>query len=425
MLKTLLLRKKQDGLNNKINNINSKLEEIRSNEDSLLKEVEGVEELTEEEQKVVEEKADELIQEKKTLEEEKAKLLLEVEEIEKELQLLEEKIQDVEEVEEKKAEERNTQNEIETRGDIFMNANKREMLLNLVKEERNAKFFEEVRNLMLRASETTLTNKELLVPEQVLAFINQEVVGYGEIVKLVDRISLKGTARIVVNGGTPKLFWTEKCASLQEATLGEFQELELDNYKLGGYVFLCKAFVEDAIIDVAQYIIKEFAKAIATALDEAIINGQGADQKQPQGILKALEEDSEVSATNLLGVLTAIGGLNARAKNITLVVNRKTYYSRILPETFGKNDKGQIVYGLGQTLPDGTKVVISQAVKDDKFIVGDFKQYKLGIRKEMAFDTSDQVRWIEEQIGYKTSGRYDGKVADKTFFAKGQFVNAG
>ena len=39
----------------------------------------------------------------------------------------------------------------------------------------------------------------------------------------------------------------------------------------------------------------------------------------------------------------------------------------------------------------------------------------------MTFDTSDQVRWIEEQIGYKTSGRYDGKVTDKSYFIKGAF----
>lgn len=306
-----------------------------------------------------------------------------------------------------------------------MNLERRERIKVLVQNEENRKFFDEVRSLVLRTEPTTLTGNELLVPEEVLTFINQDIVGYGELIKEVDIIPIKGNARLIFNAGTPKLFWTEKCASLQEVTLGSFKQIELDNYKLGGYVFLCKSFIEDSIIDVADYLIKEFAKAGAIALEDAIVNGKGSGSKEPEGILTALTLDEEVQAKSILDVLTAIGGLNPSAKNIILVVNRATYYKHVLPETFGKDSKGKIVYGLGQTLPDGTKVKISESLQNEKFIIGDFKNYKLGARKEMKFESSDQVRWIEDQIGYKVSGRYDGKVADKSYFKKGAFVLGG
>lgn len=423
MLKELLLRKKLEAFNNSLEELTEKIDEIKKREEELAEDIRNsTEELSDEDKKVIEDEADSIEKQKEELENKKKELEAQIEEVNQAIKELEDKKDVVNEYEEEKREVKNTS--INTREGLGMNLERREQLRQLVQNEENRQFFGRIKDLVMREDPktTTLTGKELLIPKEVMAAINQEIIGYGEVIKLVHRIQIKGETRIVFNAGTPKLFWTEKCASLKEATLGEFREIELDNFKLGGYVFLCKAFIEDAIIDIADYVIKEFAKAIAIALDEAIINGEGAESKQPEGILTVVEDSTNVS--NLVQVLGLVGTLNPVSKNITLVTNRKTYYSNILPETYGKNAQGKIVYGLGQTLPDGTKIVISEAVKGEgEFIIGDFYQgYKLGERMGMQFDTSDQVRWIEEQIGYKTSGRYDGKVADKTFFVRGKFV---
>lgn len=416
MLKQILLKRKAKQLETNLQDLLKREEDLQEQERKLAEEIEtSTEQLSDEAREAIEETADEMEKTKADLVEEKVKIQAELDEINKKLAELDS------EEEKEEPEERQVGKIIEKRGDKYMgvmNMERREQLRDLIQNDENKRFFEDVKNVVLRQAETTLTKKELLIPEEVFTFINQEVLNYGEVINLVHRINLKGKGRIVFNAGTPTLQWTEACESLQEATLGEFKQIELDNFKLGGYVFLCKAFVEDAIISIADYIIKEFAYAIAVSLDNAIINGTGT--KQPEGITKVVTDSKKVK--NILGVLGLVGDLNERAKNITLVTNRKTYYQYILPETYGKDSNGKIVYGLGQTLPDGTKIVISNAVKDKQFIVGDFYAgYKLGIRKEMTFDSTDQVRWIEEQIGYKTSGRYDGKVADKTYFALGEF----
>lgn len=418
MLKSLVLKKKLEQLRNDLTPINTELEDITKRESELAKDIETREELTDEEMEVIEEEVDGNEKKKEELLEKKKELEDQIKEIEDELKELEDKSDEVVKNDNKETEERNQIKEKNIRGGANMKMERREQLRQLVQVEENRNFFEDVTNLILRDT-TELKGKELLIPKEVMSLINQEVVGYGELVNHVNKITLNGEGRIVFNAGTPKLFWTEQCESLKEAVLGEINEIELDGFKLGGYVFLCKAFVEDAIIDVADYVVKEFAQAIAIALDEAIINGKGASAKEPEGILTALASDEEKQVKDLLGLLGAVGELNSRAKNVKLVVNRATYYSRILPETYGKDSNGKIVYGLDQKLPDGTQVVISEAVANDKFVLGDFKQYVLAERKGMTFDTSDQVRWIEEQIGYKTSGRYDGKVTDKTYFIKG------
>lgn len=418
MLKSLVLKKKLEQLRNDLTPINTELEDIQKRESELAKDIETREELTDEEMEAVEEEVDGNEKKKEELVEKKKELEEEIKEIEDELKELEDKSDEVVKSDNHDNEERKQIKKINIRGGANMKMERREQLRQLVQVEENRNFFEDVTNLVLRQS-TELKGKELLIPKEVMALINHEVIGYGELIKHVNKINVNGESRIVFNAGTPKLFWTEQCESLKEAVLGEMKSIELDGFKLGGYVFLCKAFVEDAIIDVADYIIKKFAEAIAIALDEAIIKGRGASEKEPEGILTALASDEEKQAKDLVSLLTIVGDLNPRAKNVKLVVNNKTYRSRIMPETYGKDSNGRIVYGLGQTLPDGTQIVISEAMENDKFILGDFKQYVLAERKGMTFDTSDQVRWIEEEIGYKTSGRYDGKVTDKTYFIKG------
>lgn len=431
MLKQLLIKKKLEALRNNLNTFLTREEEIKTKEERLVQDVENsTEELTDEEKELLEETADEITKEKETIAEQKASLEKEIAELEAELEELNNKAEDaVEEEEPKKdVEEKNrsrkTKREVSVRGGLNMNLERRAQIEKLVERRENKEFFQTVANLVTRAEQTTFTGKELLIPEEVMAMINQEIYGYGEVVKLVRKVAVKGTARVVVNAGTPQLFWTESCADLQEAVIGSLSQIELDGFKLGGYVFLCKAFIEDAIIDVADFIIKEFAQAIAIALDEAIVNGKGATAKEPEGILSVGLADVEpVEAEGILGVLGAVGGLSPKAKKVTMLVNRATYYKNVLPETYGKDANGKIVYGLGQTLPDGTNVVISEALEDGQFLLGDFYNgYILVERKGMTFDTSDQVRWIEEQIGYKTSGRYDGKVVDKAMFVKGTIV---
>ena len=173
----------------------------------------------------------------------------------------------------------------------------------------------------------------------------------------------------------------------------------------------------------------EFAKAIAEALDKAIYEGKGAAEKEPEGICSVVKTTKSVS--NILDVLGHIGELdtqfyehNAKEGTITLVANRKTLYKWILPETWGKDSNGRLVYGMGNNLPDGTRILLSNVIKDDEVVIGDFNQYILGERKDMAFDTNDRLQWIEENIGYKIRGRYDGKVANPKAFVRLKFKEA-
>ena len=430
MLKSFLLAKKRDLFLAEKTKKEEKLDELKKREDELKGAIDEIDEdTTDEDKKLVEDEVESLVKEMESvkgditkLEEKIASVKAELDEFEKEVE--EAVTEDTKE--EPKAEvedERSKKNKAEIRGGIDMNFEKREKIRKMLEIDENRSFFEDLRDIVLKKRAITqLTNAELLIPETVFTEVITRAEQYGAFLKLVDKISLKGNARINVIDGAAKLVWTECCDPLEETKLVEIKQIEIDCFKLGGYVFICKSFVEDAMIDIANFVMDLFAKAWAEAMDEAIYKGLGADGKQPEGITKVVTKVGEIK--NILGLLQTVGELEPYAGNVTAVMNRKTYYKKVLPETYGKDANGKIVYGLGQTLPDGTAIELSDAVADDEVVVGFYKAYKLAIRKEATFDTNDTVKWIEEQIGYKISGRADGRVARAESFKRVKFVEA-
>lgn len=444
-LRVLLLRKKLEERKAQLGKIELEIKDIEKREDETAQAIDEIDESTsEEDAKTVEEIVEGLEKEKADKVGEKTQLEKEIEEIEKEISDIEEDNEedDEEETETKEGEQRKIEKkEVLTRGLSmnFDNMNTRERVGQILdRSEENRKFFRDVVDLYFnRAALAGMTTETagFMVPDDVYYEISQRIGEYGSLYNVVRKLELVGKARIIMNAGTPTMYWTEKCEPLKEVTLGELNAIELDNYKLGGYLFLCESFVQDVNenrhhnITIANYIMNEFAKAIAEALDKAIYEGKGSAEKEPEGICSVIKTTKSVS--NILEVLGHIGELdtqfyehNAKDGTITLVANRKTLYKWIYPETWGKDSNGRFVYGMGNNLPDGTRILLSNAIKDDEVVIGDFNQYILGERKDMAFDTNDRLQWIEENIGYKIRGRYDGKVANPKAFVRLKFKEA-
>lgn len=446
-LKTLMLRKKLEQEERKLVELREE-KEVLNNEEAELKE--AIEELdensTEEERATVEETVDQLSakiedHDKKLKEVEGA-----IEKIKAEIELEEETPDEEESTTETseraevptitKRSYEGVKNMVIERGMNDMDFQTRDRLLRLNMEQENRDFFTNLKDLYLgRAAALggmSPTDAQLLLPEDIVFEINQRVGEYGALYNLVRKIPLKGHARIIINADTVKMFWTEKCEPLKETVLPTLRQVEIDNFKLGGYLFLCEAFVEDVDantqngLTMQNFILNEFAKAIAQELDRVIYEGKGATAKEPEGITMHVKKTTEVDG--VLGVLGAIGEIevdylqhNAPNGTVSVVGNRSTLYKYILPETWGKDANGRLVYGMGNALPDGTRIVYSNVIPDGELVIGDFNQYVLGVRKEMSFDTNDRLQWIEENIGYKIRGRYDGKPINPKAFTRVKF----
>ena len=420
MLKILLLRNKLDTLLKERDLLEEENIKFEKRESEIAK---AIEEMTEEtpveDREVVEKEVEEVVEEKEQLLQKKKKLEEQIKEIEDEILALEEETKEVEEVKDKKEvkEVEKTEENTEGRGAVMnRKLNKRERTYAIIKQDENKRFFEDLKTVVLQRDIKGITNAQMLIPDNVFTEIVKRAEDYGTLFKLVDSFVIKGTSRFRFVEGEAVLSWTECCAPLTETTLGAVREITLDCFKLGGYAFLCKAFVEDSMINMADYVLDVFAKAYAKYLDEAIYGGKGELSKQPEGIATAVTETKDVK--NVLDIVKAVGLLEEGKGEPTIVINKKTYYNNLLDEIFNLTSDGKFVYALADRLPDGTKIEYSKAVPEGEILCGYFKEYKLPVRAEMVFDSTDQVRWIEEEIGYKISGRADGKMTDKKYFTR-------
>lgn len=410
-----------------LNQRKSALEELMKRETELEKRSADLEAAideaqTDEEIATVEESIGQLETEKSQFEEEKSKLEGVIAELESELEEMNSKAptntQPTEVSERQKqtsqgGELRMKENKFETRGQMIDRLNQPEV----------REFYATVANAV--NDKRALAGTDVVIPEAVINMIQQRLGDYSTLYNEVTVEQLNGTARIIMDGAIPEAIWTEMVDPVQELATG-FSQTELDGWKVGGFIPVSNAILEDAMINLANFIETRLAMAIGKALDKAILVGTGATGKQPQGIITALASvpthnvNSDGSLGDIVSKMALIddGEDGVPVGEVIAVMKRSTYYSQIAPQTFLPTSDGRLVIQTAQTprLPDGTRVVFSQYAPADKIIMGDFKKYLLGERRGVQLSVSTDVRFIEDQTVFKGTARYDGKPIYNDYF---------
>ncbi|AYB47132.1 phage major capsid protein [Paenibacillus lautus] len=270
-----------------------------------------------------------------------------------------------------------------------------------------------------------ITDTDIVIPDAVISMIQQRLGDYSTLYREVNVETLNGPGRVIMDGAIPEAIWTEMCDPVQELASG-FSQTELDGFKVGGFIPVCNAILEDAMINLANFIETRLAMAIAKALDKAILIGEGAAAKQPQGIITALAAvpaqnvTSDGTLSDIVGNMALIddGEDGVPVGEVIAVMKRSTYYARIAPQTFLPTADGRLVIQTAQSprLPDGTRVVFSQYAPADTIVLGDFKKYLLGERRGVQLAVSTDVRFIQDQTVFKGTARYDGKPIYPEYF---------
>ena len=458
-LKALLLRKKIDGLRNSLSlltpreeALRTKTTEMETREAELVAAVNEVtEETTPEERSVVETEVE-------TFETEKAEHDAEVQEFEKEKKDLEDEIhrteEELESIEKKQEdkpapktepapEEQPEERKVEhtkmnkRTARIFrsMNAEDRTNMLN---SENVQSMLGEYRNAI--REKRAITNAGLTIPEEILPLLRENILDWSKLYDAVNVQQVSGNARQPIMGVIPEAVWTECCANLNELDL-VFNDWSVDCYKVGGYYALCKANVEDSDIDLLAAIVEALGQALGKALDKAILYGRNttANANMPLGVVSRILQTAQPSGypatartwadlhtshvtavgtsqapVSGLDLIKGIVGASAVASSdysrgeITWVMNDKTY-KKIVTESLAVNAAGALVAGVNGQMPVvGGEIKVLNFIPDDVIIYGYFDLYLLAERAGREFASSEHVRFIQDQIVYKGTARYDG-----------------
>ena len=414
-LRSLMLGKKLSEKKKSLDEIRQKIAGFETREAELAQAIE--EASTDEEKATVEEAVEEFEKEKAEAEEAEKSLDAEVRELETELDAVDAKEEPVPEARAKEAVKETREKEIFNMKKRFRDMSYAERTA-FVQQDEVQSFLGEVRTAI--KEKRAISNAGYLIPQVILGLIKENIEEYSKLYGRVDLRQVAGTSRMVIEGAYPEAVWTEMCANLNELDLS-FSKVEVDGYKVGGYIKVCNASLEDSDIDLAGEIITALGRAIGIALDKAIIFGTGT--KMPTGIVPTLKAVSNtpnvISHANTVtgkALVQALIGDIAKAKGnysrgIKTWVMNETTYSYLLAQLVEVDANGAYVSVVNGTMPVvGGDIIVLNTMPDYVIVAGYFDLYLLAERAGTEFNTSEHAFWTADQTGFKGTARYDGKV---------------
>ena len=396
-------------LNKKIQERSAKLVELRADEDKLKDEEKELEVAldeaeTDEEVKVVEDSADELEKKIKEKSDEITKLETEKADLEAELAEIEDEQPNNEEED---GEKRKMAKKVKTRNNADVMTIRESLQIENVRS-----FYQNIANAMVE--KRSLTGAEKVVPTEVIDRIESKLGDYSTLIGEVTVEKIGGTGRAVIAGDIPEAIWFEVGKKALEELEDKLDGVELDGFGLGGYVAVPNIIIENSLINLASHVEDRLAKAIAKALDKAILKGTGT--KQPTGVVVSAPVANKVTSdgtiTDLIAKLAKVD-TDGTGGEVIAVMNRATYYSKIVPKTLAVAANGVLTGSYA--LP--FRVVLSAYADENTIVFGDFKQFLLAQRSEIRVESSTEVQFTSDNTLFKGVGFYDCKATKAEAFA--------
>ena len=446
-LKVLMLKKKRDDAQKQLDELRAKAEAFATREAEL--EADIAEASTDEEKAAVEEAITAFDSEKAENEKETQRLS----------DIIEQYDNEIAETEEKANQPAPADTEARARKELPVMENltittkrAKDMFGSMTVEQRSEMFESEDVKQFMNEIRTCITEKRALsnvgvtIPEVYLGLIRENVEVYSKLYKHVYVRPVKGEGRMTIMGALPEAVWTEMCANLNEMDLG-FNDVEVDGYKVGGFIPVCNANLEDSNVDLAAEIINAIGQAIGKALDKAILYGKGV--KMPLGVVTRLAQTNapanpsatarqwiDLSSTNIKTIAanktgadlyrellldSAAASTDYGTGELVWAMNKRTYAS-LKAAMLSVNAAGNVVSAIdGNTLPmiGGTVETLS-FIPDNVIIGGYFSVYLLAERAGTKIGQSEHYRFLADQTIFKGSARYDGlPVIPEAFVAIG------
>jgi HK97 family phage major capsid protein len=432
MLKQLMLRKKIELKRSELASLDVRREEIDRRSAEV--EVSIAEANNDEEMETLESEAASIETDSAALEAEKSKLEGEIADIERELEDL--RNNEPKPNTDPKPEDQNRSKPIE--GETRMS--KFKFFRNMSIESRDAIMArEEVKDFLvrvreLRGQQRAVTGAELEIPDVFLDMLRDNLHRYSKLISKVGLKPVKGKARQTITGSVPEGVWTEAVGALNELTLS-FSQVEVDGYKVGGFVPIPNSTLEDSDLNLASEIMDLIGQAIGLGTDKAILFGTAI--KMPCGIATRLAQTSQPSdwntnaapwtdlhTNNILkfdpSVMTSeaffanlVAYLGVAKSNYSngekfWAMNEKTWLT-IVAKTIAFNAAGALVATTNKVMPIvGGDIVILEFISDYDIIGGYGSLYLLAERAGAQLAMSEHVKFIEDQTVFKGTARYDG-----------------
>ncbi len=432
MLKVLLLQKQLEEKRTALKELEKREAAFATREEELKKDI--AEAKTPDEQKVVEDAVNVFEADKADVQSQKKALAEDADDLERQIAELEEKKRSTEKKQERTPEQRKDEPVMESRKRYF--GMTRAEMDNFAKRADVNEFLEGVR--AFAHEKRSVTGAELAIPEVVLGVIRENITDYSKLLKHVNLKTVRGNSRLLVMGTVPEAVWTEAVGKINEINFA-FTQVEIDGYKVAGYVAIPISTVEDSDIDLVYDLMVGLSQAIGVAIDKAILYGTGT--KMPLGIVTRLAQttrpedypantrpwadlhtsniqkfdSSAMTGTEFFAKVTAV---SAAAKSLYSVRQEPFWamsnatYAQIMGFAVATTAAGAYVSSVDKQMPIIRGAIETLDFIPDGDVIGGYGDlYILAERSGASLRQYDQTLAIEDQLLLIGRARYDGKPA--------------
>lgn len=277
-----------------------------------------------------------------------------------------------------------------------------------------------------------ITNLSVALPKTIIDQVMDDVVKTHPLLGAIDFVNTTAVTSWIVNKGSkPLAQWGKLCDEIVKELEGELVSIDVTMAKLSAWIPVCNAMLDLGPEWLDRYVRAILTESIAFGLEEAIINGTGVDM--PIGMDRDLDTPktegqpyqekaavavADFSAKTLGAQLAKIAvdkaGMARSLARPALIINSLDYYSLIGPATQVLTVGGQYV----NIMPYGIQVIASAQVPQGKAILGDLKNYFMGIGTAQSgrIEYSDEFRFLKDERVYKVKLYGNGLPKDNNSF---------
>ncbi len=433
-LKVLLLRKKLTDMQNSLADLERTAKGFETREAEIAADIEEAK--TDEERAAVEAAVE-------AFDQERSQNTADIEQARADIAELERQIRETEETS-RQARSGQGEHHEERKDDITMNnAETRTRFFGMTAQQRDAfmahddvkEFLSRVRDL--KGKTRAVSGAELGIPTVMLDVLRANLGSYSKLLGKVRYRALKGKARQNIVGAVPEAVWMEATSALNELDF-IFSQVELDGYKIGGFVAVPNSTLEDDDdLRLAYELMDQMGRAMGKGVDKAIVYGDGV--KKPIGYVTRLAASSKpswwgtnqgeftdlhtsnilkIDAAGLTGeaffqkLITALAVAEPKysASGVpTWIMNRKTHMD-IISRCLAFNANAALMAGMQNTMPiiGGEIVELEGCIGDYEIAGGYLDVYTLVERSGANVRSSDIPMMVQDQTVFVCTQRMDG-----------------
>jgi HK97 family phage major capsid protein len=244
----------------------------------------------------------------------------------------------------------------------------------------------------------------------------------------ITKTSIRGLLKLPKENVVDDAAWVAEGTDVSDGT-NTLTEINFAAHELIKTITITAHLRAMSVSDLENWIVRALSRKLSKAIENAILNGTGSANNQPDGILASVSwvDDTNQHTTptttltygDILKFL-ALLPIEYETNNTFLVINKKTLFTDFLavkddvnrPIFDPRRAKGEFYNVMGYSVLPSAYIPVKRA------LLGDLSNYHMNWNSPIAIESDDSVKFTSAKRVYRGMGLVDGKVVNSQAFVR-------